>query len=251
MYCEVEGKGRPLCLIHGLGNDMRSWERAAHHLCDSFQLIKIDLRGSGRTDKPKGPYMIEGMASDVARAMDALGCARANVAGFSMGGCVAICLALEHPEKIEGLALISTTPAWSRPHPFTKHAQHIFGQTEISEQLLRDVYELTYGDAHKRKFTAETYINYRMNDPYPQTIEAYLCQLDALKNFDRADEIPKINSPTLIVAGLADKVIPPETSSWLGKKIKGSSLHLFEDAGHMVIEEEPKRLADLLKTWGL
>lgn len=247
MYYEIAGEGRPLLLIHGLGNDLRSWNKVAPHLSKSFQLIKIDLRGSGRTDKPEGPYTIEGMAGDLINAIDVLGYERVDVAGFSMGGCVAISLALDHAEKVDRLALISTTPAWSRPYPFTKRSQEIFSQTVVTPKLLKDVYELIYGENHRKKFTAKDYTRYRMDDPYPQTVEAYIGQLKALKQFDRADEVHKIMAQTFIVAGRADRVIPTETSSWLKEKIGASSLQILEGVGHMVIEEAPKQLANFLR----
>ncbi len=106
--------GRPLVLVHGLTNDADAWEDTAAELArilPDLRIIAIDLRGHGESDKPTDPaaYSATTMAADVLALMDVLGVARASVAGHSLGSLVAIELALDHPDRLDRLVLVSTT----------------------------------------------------------------------------------------------------------------------------------------------
>src|SRR5208337_2487529 len=108
MYYEVSGEGEPLVLIAGLGTDLTVYERVIGCLSKKFRVLAFDNRGVGRTDKPDIPYSIEMMADDTAALMNAAGFRKAHVLGISMGGRVAMGLALQHPEMVRSLVLAST-----------------------------------------------------------------------------------------------------------------------------------------------
>lgn len=108
MYYEQHGEGEPLVLINGLGNDITVFMPIVLRLSQQYRVLAFDNRGAGRTDKPDIPYTIEMMAGDTAALMDAAGINQAHILGISMGGRIAMALALEHPEKVMSLALVST-----------------------------------------------------------------------------------------------------------------------------------------------
>src|SRR5258708_6484535 len=109
MYYELEGEGEPLALIVGLGTDISEWDVIIRWLANKYQVLAFDNRGAGRTDKPDIPYSIEMMAEDTAGLMQALGMKQARVLGISMGGRIALTLALRYPERVKKLVLVSTS----------------------------------------------------------------------------------------------------------------------------------------------
>lgn len=98
MYYEIHGEGKLLLLIGGLGLDLSELQSMSGWLAQRYQVIVFDNRGAGRTDKPDIPYSIEMMAADTAELMKALAIERASLLGISMGGKIALDLALRHPE---------------------------------------------------------------------------------------------------------------------------------------------------------
>ncbi|HRO24857.1 MAG TPA: alpha/beta fold hydrolase, partial [Promineifilum sp.] len=89
LYYELHGRGEPLVLIPGLGYDGWMWHRMIPGLAEHYQVISIDNRGVGQSDKPPGPYTAQMLAADVVGLLDALGLPKAHVMGHSMGGFVA------------------------------------------------------------------------------------------------------------------------------------------------------------------
>lgn len=110
MYYESRGSGPALVVIGGLGLEMSELDALASQLASRFRVVAFDNRGAGRSSKPRGPYSIEQMAGDVAGLMDRLDLPRAHMLGISMGGRIAMALALAHPERVD-------TWSWSRPGP--------------------------------------------------------------------------------------------------------------------------------------
>lgn len=117
IHYTVEGAGEPLILIHGLAaNADINWRRAGVNamLRKDFQVIAFDCRGHGLSDKPheKSQYGLE-MVNDVTRLMDHLGVEKAHVAGYSMGGFIALEVAIRHPERVRSVALCAS--GWKDP----------------------------------------------------------------------------------------------------------------------------------------
>src|SRR5579864_6355187 len=103
MYCEMHGDGEPLVVILGLGTDVSEWDGIIRWLTEKYKVLAFDNRGAGRTDKPDIPYSIEMMADDTAGLMQALDIGQANIVGISLGGRIAMELALQHPASVKKL----------------------------------------------------------------------------------------------------------------------------------------------------
>src|ERR1035438_8304990 len=96
MYYEIHGEGEPMVLIAGLNSDHALYRGIIPQLAASHQVIVFDNRGVGQTDKPDIPYSIEMMADDTAGLLNALGIEQVHILGTSMGGRIAVALALKH-----------------------------------------------------------------------------------------------------------------------------------------------------------
>jgi len=111
LYYEVTGAGQPVVLIHGLGSSTRDWDDHVPELAKTYEVITLDLRGHGRSDKPGGPYQIPMFAADLAALLQALKVASAHIVGLSLGGGFAFQFALDYPLMVRSLTLVNTAPA--------------------------------------------------------------------------------------------------------------------------------------------
>ncbi len=213
MYYELHGAGEPLTLIAGLAADISEWDAIIRGLAQHYQVIALDNRGAGRTDKPDIPYTVEMMAEDTFGLLQALAIERTHVVGCSLGGRIALALALAHPERIDKLALVSTSA--SRPkRPWW------FGLAGLasSAPILRS--------------------------KYPQPRYAFLRQLQASSAFNCLARLQEIHLPTLILHGKRDQVAPYALAEELRAGIAGSTLLAF-DGGHIFfLMRERQRFLD-------
>ena len=109
------GEGPPLVALHGLGGTKASFLPTVAALADRRRIIALDLPGFGDSDKPVGAYDAKFLARPIELALDALGLDRADVLGHSLGGRVAVELALDQPDRINRLVLMTPALAWLRP----------------------------------------------------------------------------------------------------------------------------------------
>ena len=204
MYYEVSGEGEPLVLIAGLGTDLTVYERVIGCLSKKFRVLAFDNRGVGRTDKPDIPYSIEMMADDTAALMNAAGFRKAHVLGISMGGRVAMALALQHPEMVRSLVLAST---FARKRVTTVRSYLLFN-------VIR---RLSFRRASRK---------------YPQPEYAFQRQFQASGSFDGIDKLDRISVPALILQGTSDKIAPLSQAEEMHERIKGSKMITFP-GGHI------------------
>ncbi len=239
MYYEIAGEGPPLLLIYGLAGRGKSFLHQIPVLAEHYQVISFDNRGIGETDQPEAAYTIPQMADDAAGLLDALGIESAYVFGISMGGMIAQELVLRHPGKIRKLVLGCT-------HSGRKHCTP-------SPQWVTDIFKSLPGKPRAQVVNECVPFNYSpyTQEHHPEIIEslyevsvknlqrgyAYANQLSAVYNFDAYDRLPEIQTPTLVVTGTDDVLIPPENSREIAKRIPGAQLIEFERAGHLFFAE--------------
>lgn len=242
IYYEIHGEGTPLLFLNGLSSSTIQRKTFVAVAKKHLKIIIPDIRGAGLTDKPRSPYSIAQFACDACKLVKKLKLMKLNVMGFSMGGNIAINLALDYPELVDKLILVSTMPSWTRPFGLSKEANRIFHSTDISEKLLIDLFNLIYGPAYRKRVSAKSYVKERLEDPNPQPIHAYLNQLYACEAFDMLEKIKTIRKPTLIITGKEDRLVSPKNSHWLNDNITGSKLIKYDGVGHMPVDECPEKI---------
>ena len=107
MYYEVSGKGEPLIVLHGAYMDIESMGSIIPRLAQTHRVYAVDLQGHGRTTDINRPITYQNLADDVAAFMDAVGVAKADVLGYSMGAIAGLQLVIRHPAKVNKLVLAS------------------------------------------------------------------------------------------------------------------------------------------------
>jgi 3-oxoadipate enol-lactonase len=204
IYYEVHGDGAPVLLIGGLGNDISMFGGTIARLAQGSRVIAFDNRGAGRSDKPDTPYSIAMMASDTLGLMDVLGIPRADLVGISMGGSIAIELALGHPHRVRDLVLVSASAR--------KPAKLTLSAPMRVARLLRCIP--------------------MVRGRYPQPEYAYMRQREASRAYDCTARLAEIDAPTLILHGRRDRTVSSSLAEEMHDRIGGSKLVMF-DGGHM------------------
>ena len=110
LHCEIAGEGEPVLLIHGLGSCTEDWTPQSAHFRHEYRVVSLDLRGHGRSSKPRNGYSMERFAEDAAAVLDALQTGPAHVVGISLGGMVAFQLAVAAPHLVSSLTIVNSGP---------------------------------------------------------------------------------------------------------------------------------------------
>ena len=246
LYYELHGNGPLLVLIPGLGYDGWMYSRMIPGLAEQFQVISIDNRGSGLSDKPAGPYTAQMLAADVIGLLDELGAAKAHIVGHSMGGFIAQALAIDYPERVDRLVLSATN--FGGPHhiPITPPAMAVL--TDVSgdpiERLRRGIAISTApGFAESNAEFVESWLQYRVAHPidpagYQAQLAIGLGLLSEAASFEH--KLGRVTAPTLLLFGEHDVVVPPGNAELLAAKLPHARVEILPNAGHVFPFETPE-----------
>lgn len=228
-YSET-GSGLPLILIHGLGSSQRDWELQGPVFARHYRVVTVDLRGHGQSPKPKGPYRMGQLAADVALLLMRIHARPAHVIGLSLGGAVALQLAIDEPELLRSLVLVNTLPrfvssSWRvRLLGMRRLATSYFGGMDtMADDVARSLFPL----AEQLPLRLEAGMRLALNDP-----AAYRSCLWALVRFDVTFMLDLIRCPTLVVAGDRDPTLGLEAKRLLAQAIPDARFQVIADSGH-------------------
>ncbi len=254
LYYEEHGSGDPLLLIMGLAADSTAWFFQIPDFAKHYRTIAFDNRGVGRSSKPPGPYAIHQMADDTAELLDVLGIARTHVVGVSMGGMIAQELALRHPRRVRGLVLGCTYPEpdaeIERQRQFS--LQQFGGRISASGEMQIDVKALDPMTFFQHLLPAVFNPEFIEKElprliqlfsgalQYGFSLEAILGQVAAVMSHKTTDRLHQIKSPTLVITGDADRLVPPANSDILAKHIPGARLVKVPGGSHGFNFETPE-----------
>ena len=253
LYYEEHGSGDPLLLVMGLAADSTAWMFQLPDFAKHYRTIIFDNRGVGRSAKPPGPYTIHQMADDSAGLLDALGIAQAHVVGVSMGGMIAQELALRHPQRVRGLVLGCTYPEpdadIERQREFS--VTQLGGKISASGEMQIDVSALDPMTFFQHLLPAVFNQEFIDNElpkliqmfagslQYGFSLEAILGQVAAVMSHKATDRLHQIKSPTLVITGDADRLVPPANSDILARNIPGAQLVKVPGGSHGFNFETP------------
>jgi pimeloyl-ACP methyl ester carboxylesterase len=241
---ERRGAGEPLLLIHGLGYARWGWEPVVDGLAKSSEVLLFDNRGIGESDAPAGPYSVRLMAEDAVAVLDAAGLERAHVLGTSLGGMVALQVALDRPERVDRLVLACTTPGGPNAAPMPARTVRLMQEapTLPLEVALRRFVENALGDPDAA--IVDRIMEHRRATDQPPA--AWAAQAAAGATFDVWDRVGEIRAPTLVLTGDEDAVVDPRNSELLAQRIHDARLEVFAGGGHLFFWEEPERFVRLV-----
>lgn len=242
LYYELHGKGVPLLLIAGLGCDSQSWHPIISELSEHFQTIIFDNRGVGRSDIPKLPYSIRDMADDTLKLLDYLNVRATNIIGCSMGGYIAQEFAIRYPERVSKLILGSTAPLSSTRNNllFENLLKWRLDRIDLESWMWAWSFWLFTPQRFEDRSFIDAYIKDALEYPYPQSINAFKGQIEAICTHNARGGLKKIQAETLVIEGKEDILILPGETELLTKEIPKCSSLVVEDAAHSVYMEKPK-----------
>ncbi|MBM4444291.1 MAG: alpha/beta hydrolase [Chloroflexi bacterium] len=249
LYCEVHGRGEPLVLVAGMGADHRSWFPQMRPLKRHFTVITFDGRGIGKTDRPPGLYSFETLAADVVGLLDHLSLERAHILGESLGGIVAQEVAIGYPGRVMKLILANSTVGRGgdmKPHPSLMKAYgRRDGVTDTGfdparvniGRAMRAHIALSFNSRIRRLFytlMATLYIR-------PSQFKGMTEQMQAISSHTTVDRLHLIQSPTLVITGTNDRLVPPAMSDILASRIPNARLVKVEGGSHALHVEMKRR----------
>jgi pimeloyl-ACP methyl ester carboxylesterase len=242
-----EGSGPPLVLVHGTSSSLHTWDGWVKLLSARRRVVRLDLPGFGLTGPaPDGDYTAQRYARLIAALMDQLGIERADLAGNSLGGRVALAFALERPTRVRKLVLVDASGLSGQKLP------PIFeiARLPVLHRLLtiatprwlvkRNVIDV-YGDPAR--------LDEALVDRYAALLraegnrEALVTRLRGARDPDLDARLAEIRAPVLIQWGERDRWIPLPFATRLQQGIAGSTLKTYPDAGHVPMEELPELTA--------
>jgi 3-oxoadipate enol-lactonase len=234
-----EGQGADLLLIHGLGGNLHDWDACVPELARYHRVTRFDARGFGESDKPAGPYSPQLFAKDLAGLFQACGIVCAHIVGISMGGVIAQRFALDFPERVTSLTLISTSSeVGAQAHEAWEKTASIIEERGFSSNLnaAQRVFAPSFEKAHPEVVQAMA-ARTAGNAPH-----AYAAAARAIGGYNWTAELSRVQAPTLIVQGVEDVLTPPGGSIKMSRVLPRARLLMFPDCGHAVPEEKPDLL---------
>jgi len=245
----AHGRGSALVLINGFAASGRMWPRQwSRELERQFRVITLDNRGSGFSRYAEAPFSIADMADDVVAVLDEAEVPQACVFGISMGGMVAQEVALRHPDRVISLILAASRPPNPAFHPPSLRTRWLMVQPVGSslgayfDKLWSYSAAPGFAEAHPEVIAEMT----RQSLERPAPRATLLNQSRAMAAWGHADRLRAITAPTLIIHGTLDPLSPVENGRSLAAEIPGSRYVEWDDVGHLLPQEAPDRLIELI-----
>lgn len=240
------GRGEPLVLVHGLGDDHRAWRRVLPALCLTNRVILYDFRGHGQTSAGRPDGTLAQLSADLVALMDALDLQRANLVGFSLGGTIVMRTAIDQPARVDHLVPVATSSRVGRSAAewYATRAEMVrSGAPELRQTLEQDTRDV-YSNAPD-EFEAGWLI--RSQSTADPTGYGNACAAMAGLNEHPLDpDLGRIQAPTLVVAGDRDQLCPPRAAEIIQSGLPGCQLQVISGVGHPIPVERPDELTALI-----
>jgi pimeloyl-ACP methyl ester carboxylesterase len=231
------GPAPPVLLLHAWAESLRTFDRLRPMLAETVHVVTFDQRGHGGSDKPDDGYDLASVAEDTAALLERLDLPPAVVVGSSSGGYLAQQLAVTRPDRVAGLVLVGAP-------------RNLQGQPPFLDEVTRltDPIDPAWVSASLAWFPRfheipDWYLEDRVRDGVACPARAWLGTLAGLVEAVPPTEVGSIAVPTTILWGEQDNVLPAEDAHQLHAAIPGSELVLLADTGHLVLWEQPERVA--------
>lgn len=237
IHVDITGKGQPLVLIHGWGMHGGVWQPLVKKLSQSFELHIVDLPGMGLSQG-----MIASNLDEMVASLLPVLPVRADIAGWSLGGLVAMRLALAYPERVQRLVLVGSTPRFINTGPghsqpweygmaatvFQRFAQQV--NEDYAATLIKFLTLQCMGASDARATIKELRRALAERPvPSPLALEA---ALDVLLQNDLRPELAALQQSVLLVHGDRDSLAPVQAAHWLALHLPHASMRVIAGAGH-------------------
>ena len=251
LYVQHTGEGEPLCLLHGWALNSRVWDPIIDELRQSHQVIAIDLPGHGKSAPPEnGEYTIDSLADIISQQLQP----GTILAGWSLGGLIAIRIAAKYPQLVEKLVLVASSPQFANSesweHGVKKSIIDGFANdltTNYRETIHRFLAIQMFGSDNAKPVIRELREKVFANgEPH---IDSLSLGLQVLKDSKLWGAAAEIDCPTLIVLGEKDTLIPRESGKQTQETIRQSELKIIKGAGHAPFISHTKEFLKIINAF--
>ncbi len=257
---EIQGQGFPILCLHGHPGSGRSLSVFTQHLSQRFQTIAPDLRGYGNS-KTRQDFAMSDHLNDLEAVLDKYEISQCLVLGWSLGGILALELALRYPKRVTGMILIATAARpWGNHPPITWQDYFYTGLASILNRL-RPGWQWNIETFGKRslyryllaqhKPAAYRYLAFEGMSAYLQTSgPAQRALRSALKaRYNRQSDLQQIQCPSLVLAGASDRHITPESSLETSRHLHDSQWRCYDHTAHLFPWEIPSQVLRDIDLW--
>jgi len=229
-------RGRLFVLVHAAGGNAGMWRRQCEGLAGAHSALALDLPGHGRSSGVEGLPSVEAYADFVARFVEALRLRPFVLVGRSMGGAVAMVMALRRPSLVQGLVLACTAAR------FAFSAEQLATHRDVARGRLPQQFTTeTFSPATGMDLMREAWMEQVKTDPRVRYADLLACQA-----FDGRELLAHIRTPTLVVAGADDQATPVALAEELARAIAGARLTVIARAGHQAPLEQAEEFNRLV-----
>jgi len=231
LYYETEGEGETVAFVGEAGYGAWQWGWQHRALAGPYRSVVADLRGTGRSDAPDGPYSVSTLAADLDAVLADANADLAHLVGLGLGGAVALEYAFRFG-RARSLTLVGTAASGDR-------------LTDAYADLGTDGMEaaLSTGFLAEQPDVVDGIAEWRAGDADPS---GFAAQRVAFEGFDRSGELYECTLPSLVLHGEADRAVPPEAGRELAEGLPRGEFRGFEGAGHLVTVERSRPVNDAL-----
>jgi pimeloyl-ACP methyl ester carboxylesterase len=246
VYVEQAGAGEALLLIHGFGGSAYSWRRVIPALAEHRRVVAVDLSGFGWTERVADPeaYTLGAQERLLLGVLDALGIERADVAGHSYGGGIALWLAARHPERVRSLVLVdSTLPSYAVERRSGAARSRLAISLFLRGVALRPGFVRS---ALERSFFDDALVTDELVGAYlarlrvEGVVDAYRGLTLPVEEAGAEVDLTAIGQPVLVVWGADDALLPLRWGEEAAGRMPNAQLVVFDSCGHVPMEEQPE-----------
>lgn len=250
---EMMGEGSPVLLVTGIGADSLAWAMNVPMLIGKHKVVTVDNRDIGLSDKSATSYTMEQMADDTIGLLKALDLGPVHLVGQSMGGMICQHVALKAPELLRSLALVTTisrVPQASRLilNHWTRVIEKL-GMEGFADFVIIMTFAGQYIENNwdgLQVFKEMMLAHLAQN---PVTADAFRRQGEAVLGHDVLDRLGEIKTPTLVMGGGEDILVPLRFSEQIVAAVPGAELLVLKECGHGMNVEDPGKFNDALLGW--
>lgn len=238
LYFEEHGEGSPVLLIHGLGSSTLDWELQIPALAAHHRVVALDVRGHGRSDKPRQRYRIADFAGDVAALIEHLQLPPVHLVGISMGGMIGFQLGVDQPQLLRSLTIVNSAPEVK--------AEKLSDYLQIAKRwtLARLLPLKTTAKALARLLfpkPEQAELRRKVEERWPRNDKrAYLASLDAIIGWGVREHLGRITCPTLVISADRDYTPVAQKQAYVDE-LPDARLLVIDDSRHATPLDQPER----------
>lgn len=234
------GEGVPVLLLHAWGETHRVFDLLVPLLPTSMHLLLPDQRGVGDSTKPADGYTLIDSAEDVIALLDALAIDSCWLVGTSSGGYLAQQVTVDHPSRVRGLVLVGSPSNLQQPLP----VGFVDFLSTFHDPVTREDLDALNGALPLHNPVPDSFVEDQMTAALTIPKHVWRATIDGLVAADPPIAQGSITVPTLILWGGEEDVLPAGQATELQAAIEGSRVVTYEGVGHLVLWEQPERVAE-------